>query len=221
MSTLNDNIKLPSRLIHAFDALILNASIITIVYTVVYGIDFLCSIIFLNNIAAIALRQCMMHVHGINWLTSPLNRCLKRTIDIIVSLAFLLTIFPIILLFFTIIIKTRHGGPVIILRKASVGDKHFNSICINVSSVDNRFTMRSPLAINILFGNISLWDITSITLITEESYITEPEVQHNLKEGFNDILTDDITTLCPNLDSENASQSSTDNQFTNDSTNQI
>lgn len=156
-------------LIYFIDIIILNACCITIAYAFLLEMDWLWGLLAFNNIAVIALRQWIYRIMETNWLASPLNRTLKRLADIVCSLAFLLTLFPLILFIHTIYhlcSKKYRPDATIAFRDIQVTNgPSFTAAFITPQIIKgNTIINYTPIAFNILFGTISMWDICSIKL---------------------------------------------------------
>ena len=85
------------RLVYTLDIIILNACSMAIVYACLWKLDGLWAMLICNFTVLVLLRQYLFKLLQIHWLSSPLNRCLKRLTDIVCALVFLTTLFPIIL----------------------------------------------------------------------------------------------------------------------------
>ncbi|MDE5560500.1 MAG: hypothetical protein K2J00_01660 [Bacteroidaceae bacterium] len=102
--------------------------------------------------------SCILQIH---WLESPLNRTLKRLADISLSLLFLLTIFPIIFILQAIVSKRNNSKSILTSHKMHVGnEKHISGVVFRTSIFPMvNHAERFPLALNILVGSISIWDL--------------------------------------------------------------
>ena len=122
----------------------------------------------MNCMALVALRQWLMKSLQIPWMASPLNMGLKQAADIAISIALLLTLFPIIIIAMAIFIKNskQYGGPVFAIAKISVGNKKsFNALVFsNCPEGCNIHIGMTPLVLRVLTGTISLCDITSLSV---------------------------------------------------------
>lgn len=181
MNASTTNGKPYSRLISVYDLIILNATALTVAYSCSTNIDWLLGFIILNNLAVIALRQWIMHILHIHWLDSLLNRALKRLADIALSLIVLVSIFPITFVFYCVLIKRRHNGAVIVPCKMQANSKHFSTLKFNIQYDSTNLFHKAPLALSILIGSISFWDITSV----QESRVNEedPSEAHHTTEN--------------------------------------
>jgi hypothetical protein len=147
------------------------------------GIDLLWAIILINAISLIALRQWLIHILEINWLTSPLNSCLKRLADIFVSCVYLLTLFPIILIICTIIIKKNNTGPILAKRQIRKNSEIINVLTFNIVQGQKKIPALLPIAINIIIGAVSLWDLNSLEIIqTEPDTVKQGEQEQSATE---------------------------------------
>lgn len=183
MNSSLDNNKFGRRLIYVCDAIILNACITAVAYVMHIGIDLLWAIILINAISLIALRQWLIHILEINWLTSPLNRCLKRLADIFVSCVYLLTLFPIILIICTIIIKKNNTGPILTKRQIRKNSEIINVLTFNIAQGQKKLPTLLPIAINIIIGAVSLWDLNSLEIIqTEPDTVKQGEQEQSTTE---------------------------------------
>lgn len=156
------NTDIRPRLILVCDILMLNACCITLAYALIVGTDWLWAFVVLNNLSIIALRRWLICIFQINWLASPLNRTIKRGLDIILSLALLLTVFPCVFVVRAILFwKTRHGA-VLTFRKMQINDKEFDSLVFNSTIHKTSFGVCFPIIFNILCGTISFWDLKQL-----------------------------------------------------------
>lgn len=191
------------RLVYTLDIIILNACSMAIVYACLWKLDGLWAMLICNFTVLVLLRQYLFKLLQIHWLSSPLNRCLKRLTDIVCALVFLTTLFPIILFAYIILdIATRkkNGNPIFTTRKIQTKD---NNIIPSVIFSQQLFAFdkacvieKTPWAFNILLGNFSLWDIFS------------------LKEDFKDISntpTEANNSILEELEKSNITNSDTNN----------
>ena len=154
------------RLVYALDIIILNACAIPIAYACLWKLDGLWAMLICNFVVLVLLRQYLFSLLQIHWLSSPLNRCLKRLTDIVCALVFLTTVFPIILFAYIILnIATRkkNGNPIFTIRKIRTKDNKLISSVIfsqQLFAFDKACIIdMTPWAFNVLLGNFSLWDL--------------------------------------------------------------
>lgn len=156
------------RLVGAFDLIILSGCCSATLQAWFIGIDWIWSLSVLNCIALVALRQWLMNSLQIHWKASPLNIGLKQATDIAISIALLLTLFPIIIVVMAILIKNskQYGGSIFAIAKISVGDKkNFNALVFSNCPENCKIHIgMTPLILRILTGTISLCDITSLSV---------------------------------------------------------
>lgn len=154
-------------LILIFDLVILNACCITLTYAFLCEVDWLWGLLLVNNVGLVGLRHYVFRLLEIDWLKSPLNRSLKRSVDVLCSLIFLLTLFPIILFVYTLyhfLGKKYRDRPVIAFDTIGIGDgREFHTLVLvpKMHAEKDMFAC-TPIAFNILVGNISLWDLNMI-----------------------------------------------------------
>lgn len=195
------------RLIWACDLIILNACCLAVMQVWLVGINWLLGLSLLNCIAIVALRQFLMSVLEIPGLVSLLNRVLKRTADILTSLIFLLTVFPVIIVIQAIIIKSnkQYGGPLFTAKDVWIGDTgSFTAIVFSNCPCNNGPCLgMTPLALRLLTGKISLTDISSLSI---KPTVAEGIHGDNQEELPNVITNNDI--IYPVLQDGNESDSS-------------
>lgn len=197
-------------LIYFIDIIILNACCITIAYAFLLEMDWLWGLLAFNNIAVIALRQWIYRIMETNWLASPLNRTLKRLADIVCSLAFLLTLLPLILFIHTIYhlcSKKYRPDATIAFRDIQVTNgPSFTAAFITPQIIKgNTIINYTPIAFNILFGTISMWDIYSIKLPDINNSAEEQVAQYEETYTPEQTTTDEFLSQdkCPVADNEN------------------
>lgn len=160
-------------LIYACDIILINACIVVVAYWTMRQVDWLWYLSFINTTAIGVLRYWIFHILKINWLASPLNMVLKRLTDILLSLIFLLTVFPVIIVMKAIMMKaSRSGRGKSILTTGLMqyrNEKPFKAIIFNSNTWTGSIFERMPLVINILVGNISFWNISDVRLIPNHS----------------------------------------------------
>lgn len=180
-----ENIVTCMRVVYAFDAIILNACILPITYTIIWKTDWLWGMLVCNLIAITILRHYIFSILNIHWLTSPLNRILKRLTDIICSFAFLVTLFPLILFFliiFGLATRKSHGQSIFSIKKIKTDDnKEVSSLVFSEHCIHgNIFLEKAPLFIGVLIGYFSLGDLPKIQILyshnEEKSFYPEEEI---------------------------------------------
>ena len=101
------------------------------------------------------------------------KRFMGRTFDIVVSLAFLLTLFPIIYVIVAIVIKHRSPGPAIVLRpRRQARGKDFEAYHFRLSNEDS-FLARMPQMMNVLRGEMRFW--IDVRLVDNNPLLDEAE----------------------------------------------
>lgn len=183
------------RLTWACDFIILNAFCITTLQVWLAGMSWLWSLSLINFVAVVALRQMLMSSLQIPGMVSPLNRGIKRAVDILISITFLVTLFPVIIVFQAIIIKSnkRYRGPLFTAKEIWVDqDKCFTSVIFSHCQCNGGISMgMTPLAMHLLTGKISLSNITSLSIkdIAARSSEQKHEEQPNTLTQKSDALT--------------------------------
>lgn len=172
-------------LIYFLDIIILNACCITIAYSFLQEMDWLWGMLAFNNVAVIALRQWIYRIMGTNWLASPLNRTLKRLADIVCSLFFLLTAFPVILIVHLIYhhcSKEYRSDATLGFHDVQTTDGLIFSAAVIKPQIIKGSTVlnHTPIVFNILAGTISMWDIPSLEF-TDWSCDTEETAKQQEK----------------------------------------
>lgn len=205
-------------LVSACDFIMLNACFIAVWFGFAFNKASFLTMLCINAVAIIALRQWLCHYIQIPWLYSPFNRFLKRGTDILLATTFLLSIFPLILILQTISIKKRRGGAV--LHFCRIGRENGNSFKA-LEFGENYFSDiwhlgLSPLALNILWGNISMWDLRSISRIENPS-----EEKTETCSSINDVFSpngadepDSTEENCETTDNDGAALVETSNDTT-------
>ena len=180
-------------LVYILDALILNTCIIFIAYACLWAFDWLWGMVLCNFAIAVTLRAYLFKILQIHWLASPLNRAIKRLIDIASAITFLASIFPIILfvhIIYNLATKKKHETPIFTVRKILVTEeKEALAVFFSQHLWDKHtFLNKTPWAFNIFVGTFSLWDLKNVTEI-EESNITEIEesIESVPDEGPNEL----------------------------------
>lgn len=170
----------------ACDLIILNACCLTALQAWLVGTDWLWVMSLLNCTAVVVLRQWLMRSLKITWMTSPLNRALKRTADIMVAILFLATALPVLIAVHTIIIKSskRHRGPLFTAKEVNVGGKRrFTAIVFSNCQWNGSLNMgMTPLAMRLLTGAISLGDLPSLSISDLGNDAAEPTSEPAIKE---------------------------------------
>lgn len=192
-------------LVYILDALILNTCIIFIAYACLWAFDWLWGMVLCNFAIAVTLRAYLFKILQIHWLASPLNRAIKRLIDIASAITFLASIFPIILfvhIIYNLATKKKHETPIFTVRKILVTEeKEALAVFFSQHLWDKHtFLNKTPWAFNIFVGTFSLWDLKNITEI-EESIESVPDEgpneldEPNINDKEEDLeLNSDITT---------------------------
>lgn len=192
-------------LVYILDALILNTCIIFIAYACLWAFDWLWGMVLCNFAIAVTLRAYLFEILQIHWLASPLNRAIKRLIDIASAITFLASIFPIILfvhIIYNLATKKKHETPIFTVRKILVTEeKEALAVFFSQHLWDKHtFLNKTPWAFNIFVGTFSLWDLKNITEI-EESIESVPDEgpneldEPNINDKEEDLeLNSDITT---------------------------
>ena len=192
-------------LVYILDALILNTCIIFIAYACLWAFDWLWGMVLCNFAIAVTLRAYLFKILQIHWLASPLNRAIKRLIDIASAITFLASIFPIILfvhIIYNLATKKKHETPIFTVRKILVTEEKEALAVFFSQHLWNKHTFlnKTPWAFNIFVGTFSLWDLKNITEI-EESIESVPDEgpneldEPNINDKEEDLeLNSDITT---------------------------
>ena len=156
-------------LISAFDIIMLNACFVVLYYGICIQTDIIFVSLVFNSLTIIGLREWLTHSLQIPWLYSPFNRTIKRGADIFISILFILTGLPIIYIAKAIYTKKRkHSGSVVKVCNVSLENgKNFNVIAFNDNAVYEKLCLNlAPIAFNIIYGQLSIWDLKSIKEIT-------------------------------------------------------
>lgn len=173
-------------LIWACDLIILNACCLTALQAWLVRMDWVWGLSLLNCLAVIALRLWLMRSLQISWMTSPLNRGLKRAADIMLATLFMATAFPIIILIQAIIIKSskRHRGPLFSAKEVWVGNKrHFTALIFSNCPQRGGFNIgMTPLVMRLFTGKLSLSDISSLSI-----------AHSDMQEGFHEPRKDKLS----------------------------
>ncbi len=188
------------RLTWVCDVIVLNACCLTVLLAWFVGRDWIWGLSLLNCIAVIALRHWLMKSLQIPWLTSILNRVLKRLVDMAVSVLFLLTVFPVIIVVQAIVIKSGKRSARALFSRADVrlnDEEHFSALVFSNYSPEGAGNIMgmTPLVLNLLVGTISLTDISSLSIRPMENETPEeiPEA-----ETATDVLPEEPTTTDTN-----------------------
>lgn len=184
----NTEHKFQMYLISAFDIIMLNACFVVSYYGLYIQTDFLFVLLAINCLAIIGLRQWLSYSLQIPWLYSPFNRAIKRGGDIIVSTLFIFTVLPIIYIVQAICTKKKLGGSVVRICHISLeNSKSFKAIAFKENAICEKFRLDlAPIAFNIIYGHLSLWDLNAIKEITIQ---TEKEAS-----SFSDFSTESMTS---------------------------
>ncbi len=172
------------RLTWICDLIILNTCCLTVLLAWFEEPDWLWGLSLLNCIAVIALRHWLMKSLQIPWLVSILNRALRRTAGIGVSLLFLLTLFPLIIVVQALIAKCsrKHewGGLFSIAEVQTADGKHLPALVFSNCAIgDCSFLNMTPLALMLLTGTISLDDLPYLTITDIKAITAEKATEDN------------------------------------------
>lgn len=165
METIENNIdKFKGHVAWGCDVLLLSTCSLTLAFIFFFGADIYLFGLLVNCILVLAFKIWITKQMGIHWLLSPLNRILKRIVDIFISLLFLTTLFPLLLFVHTLATKIKGGKEVISFCKMRTftGRLFYAPILEGPFFPKKQYIRISPLAINVLFGTISLWDFASL-----------------------------------------------------------
>lgn len=178
------------KLVYALDILVLNACIITIAYASLRTLDWLWALVLCNFLATALLRQYLFHLLQIYWLSSPLNRVLKKLADITCALVFLVSVFPLILLayiIYDVATKKRHNTPIFTLRKVLTGKGETISTVFFSQHILGKDSIldKTPWVFNILIGTFSLWDLNGLQEMEESSETAASETHEDATEPDN------------------------------------
>lgn len=174
-------------LIYACDVMLVNACIAAVAYCMAWHADWIWGLLLFNAAAIIVLRQWISSVLKIHWLESPLNRLLKRLADILLSLTFLLTVFPVMIVVQAVVTKTSRQGrgkSVFEIVRVQVPERRaFHTVAFTLRCPwGSALVEKAPLAFSILAGRLSLWNISEAVIIrmtipekqnTEETQVTQ------------------------------------------------
>ncbi len=180
----------------ACDLIILNACCLTVLQAWLVGIDWIWGISLLNCIAVITLRQWLMKSLQIPWLFSLLNQGLKRITDIIASILFLTTLFPIIIVIQTFVIKSSKNcrNPLFSAVDVYTNEgRHFVALVFsNYSQPHGHLIGMTPVIFQLLTGTISLSDITSLSVKQVEPDVVEDISTEEFSDSPQDSSSDSI-----------------------------
>lgn len=165
-SITNQSTNIQKTIVLACDFIMLSTCCFALYYAFYVNRDFLLIWLTINVLSIITFRTWLYHTLQIPWLLSPLNRGAKRLFDIVSSALFLCTLFPVIYLIQTIITKKNYGGEVLSSSTIKIRNKEpFSVIVFKQNSFINRFYINlSPIALHVLIGKLSLWDLKTIQL---------------------------------------------------------
>ena len=154
-------------LVSACDFIMLNACIIAVWFGFAFSNTILLVMLLINAAAIIGLRQWLCHYMQIPWLYSPFNRFLKRGTDILLAITSLLCIIPVLFILQAFCIKKNKGGAVLQSCRVETEDGYaFKALKFRKNFFSDKWHLGlTPLAINILWGNISIWDLRTISRI--------------------------------------------------------
>ena len=104
-----------------------------------------------------------------------LLRVFKRLVDILFSLALLLTLFPVVYVLTAIVVKRRSPGPAIVILPAQKADgRRFGLYVFRMFGDEERSLIaRSPQLFNILLGHLSLFGNAPIMVQKPEAPASE------------------------------------------------
>ena len=157
-------------LICAFDAALVLSCFLAVFYVVRSGVDAFGVLLVANVACNLALRQWVSSLLGIHWLLSPLNRLLKKLVDVLTALLFCLTVFPLIIVFQAVACRmnaSARGSSVFAKGQARRQDgRELGVLVFNPAlSTSNAWLAKAPLMLNVLLFSLSLWDLPSVTLL--------------------------------------------------------
>lgn len=161
----------------ACDLIMVSSACLSLFYAFYVGLSYLTGWIIFNAVSIIIFKHWLCYSLQIPWLLSPFNRAIKRLGDVIASISFLLTLFPLLFLVQTLATKKRHVGPVLSVRKVRIGEAPpFLAVLFNHKFVCGiGYLEYSPIAFNILLGSLSIWDLALLHECPEDVYV-KPEV---------------------------------------------
>ncbi len=114
------------------------------------------------------------------------NRLLKRLFDIVMSVLFLLIIFPFVYLCVAIVLKRKSPGPIFVFEKSEgINGKTFDAVRFRMRY--DCFFKRMPLFLNVLRGDLSIVGARLFCVGASESYNLEFDkyfVRNRIKPGL-------------------------------------
>lgn len=160
----NQSTNIQKTIVLACDFIMLSTCCFALYYAFYVNRDLLLIWLIINVLSTITFRTWLYHTLQIPWLLSPLNRGVKRLFDIVSCVLFLCTLFPLIYLIQAIITKKVYGGEVLSFYTISIKNKEaFNVLAFKQNSYISSFYLNlSPIALHILIGKLSLWDLKTI-----------------------------------------------------------
>lgn len=145
----------------ACDLIMLSSVCLSLFYVLYVELSYLTGWLVFNAVSIVIFKHWLCDSLQIPWLLSPFNRAIKRLGDIVASILFLLTLFPLLFLAQTLVTKKRYTGPVLSVRKVRIGEgTPFLAVLFNQKFVwDIAYFRYSPIAFSILLGTVSIWDL--------------------------------------------------------------
>ena len=118
----------------------------------------------INAIAIVILREWIMRILDIHVNVSWLNVVLKRIISMAVGIIASVTILPVAIAMAFIMTKRHSAGPVLISAKLrNKNGREINCLALRPAGrlSDKGFFGKLPLALNLVTGPLSLWNISN------------------------------------------------------------
>ncbi len=153
----------------------------TLVFSVFAGI---------NAIAIVILREWLMRILNIHVNVSWLNVLLKRIISLAVGITVSVTILPIATAIAFITTKRHSAGPVLISAKLrSKNGSEINCLAFRPvgSFINNGVFGKLPLALNLITGPLSLWNISNYEIQQPLMWIQTPDNRGDEDCGGNSV----------------------------------
>lgn len=157
----------------------------------------------INAIAIVILREWIMRILDIHVNVSWLNVILKRIISMAVGIITSVTILPVAIAMAFIMTKRHSAGPVLI--SAILRNKSGREInCLAFRPVgcftDKGFWGKLPLALNLVTGRLSLWNINNYEM---KQPLMWPQGSDNTDDGDeNERSATGITGDKPNIETK-------------------